>query len=101
SDMAVALRMARHVVTLSSWRLEADHRYPGPRVHRARDPHEAVALALRLAEAGPEPPASLADQPSLQDGVEKGRVVWHVEVAFSVDFPGPGDDLDRQNASTA
>ena len=30
---------------------------PGPRVHRARDPREAVALALRLAAAGPEPPA--------------------------------------------
>ena len=57
SEIGLALRMGRHVVTLSSWRLEADHRYPGPRVHRARDPREAVALALRLAEAGPEPPA--------------------------------------------
>jgi hypothetical protein len=57
SEIALALRMGRHVVTLNSWRLEAEHRYPGPRVHRARDPHEAVALALRLAEAGPEPPA--------------------------------------------
>ena len=50
SEIGLALRMGRHVVTLSSWRLESDHRQPGPRVHRARDPREAVALALRLAE---------------------------------------------------
>lgn len=57
SEIALALRMGRHVVTLSSWRLEAEHRLPGPRVHRARDPREAVAMALRLAESGPAQPA--------------------------------------------
>ena len=56
SEIGLALRMGRHVVTLSSWRLEADHRYPGPRVHRARDPREAVAMAIRLASAGADPP---------------------------------------------
>ena len=30
SEIGLALRMGRHVVTLSSWRLEADHRLPGP-----------------------------------------------------------------------
>jgi hypothetical protein len=57
SEIGLALRMGRHVVTLSSWRLEAEHRYPGPRVHRARDVREAAALALRLAQAGPQQPA--------------------------------------------
>jgi hypothetical protein len=57
SEIGLALRMGRHVVTLSSWRLESDHRLGGPRVHRARDPREAAAMALRLAQAGPDQPA--------------------------------------------
>ena len=57
SEIGLALRMGRHVVTLSSWRLESDHRMGGPRVHRARDPHDAVGLALRLAAEGPHEPA--------------------------------------------
>jgi uncharacterized protein (TIGR00725 family) len=57
SEIGLALRMGRHVVTLSSWRLESDHRLGGPRVHRAREPREAVALALRLARDGPANPA--------------------------------------------
>jgi uncharacterized protein (TIGR00725 family) len=56
SEIGLALRMGRHVVTLSSWRIESDHRLGGPRVHRARDPREAAARALRLAQAGPDPP---------------------------------------------
>jgi uncharacterized protein (TIGR00725 family) len=54
SEIGLALRMGRHVVTLSSWRVESDQRIGGPRTHRARDPHEATAIALRLASAGPE-----------------------------------------------
>ena len=54
SEIALALRMGRHVVTLASWRLESEHRLGGPRVHRARDPREAAAMALRLAQAGPD-----------------------------------------------
>jgi uncharacterized protein (TIGR00725 family) len=57
SEIGLALRMGRHVVTLGSWRVESEHRVGGPRVHRARDPREAVTLALRLAQAGPELPA--------------------------------------------
>jgi uncharacterized protein (TIGR00725 family) len=57
SEIGLALRMGRHVVTLSSWRLESDHRLGGPRVHRARDPREAAAMALRLAHVGPDQPA--------------------------------------------
>jgi uncharacterized protein (TIGR00725 family) len=57
SEIGLALRMGRHVVALSSWRVESDHRLGGPRVHRARDPREAAAMALRLAEAGPAQPA--------------------------------------------
>lgn len=57
SEIGLALRMGRHVVTLSSWRLESDHRLGGPRVHRARDPREAAALVIRLAQAGPDQPA--------------------------------------------
>jgi len=53
SEIGLALRMGRHVVTLSSWRVESTQRLGGPRVHRAKDPAEAVALALRLAQAGP------------------------------------------------
>jgi uncharacterized protein (TIGR00725 family) len=53
SEIALALRMGRHVVTLSSWRLESDHRIGGPRVHRAHDPREAAQLALQMAKAGP------------------------------------------------
>ena len=49
SEIGLALRMGRHVVALSSWRVESDHRIGGPYIHRARDPREAVALALRLA----------------------------------------------------
>ena len=56
SEIGLALRMGRHVVALSSWRLESDQRIGGARVHRARDPHEASALALRLARAGPVHP---------------------------------------------
>ncbi len=52
SEIGLALRMGRHVVTLSSWRVESEHRLGGPRVHRARDPREAVILALRLATEG-------------------------------------------------
>ena len=57
SEIGLALRMGRHVVTLASWRVESEHRLGGPRVHRARDPREAAAMALRLAQAGPEQPA--------------------------------------------
>jgi uncharacterized protein (TIGR00725 family) len=57
SEIGLALRMGRHVVTLSSWRLESELRFGGPRVHRARDPREAAALVLRLAQAGPARPA--------------------------------------------
>ena len=57
SEIGLALRMGRHVVALSSWRLESDQRMGGPRVHRARDPHSAAALALRLATEGPLEPA--------------------------------------------
>ncbi len=53
SEIGLALRMGRHVVALSSWRVESEHRLGGPRVHRARDPREAVAIALRLAVDGP------------------------------------------------
>jgi uncharacterized protein (TIGR00725 family) len=57
SEIGLALRMGRHVVTLASWRLESEHRLGGPRVHRARDPREAAAMVLRLAQAGPDQPA--------------------------------------------
>lgn len=57
SEIGLALRMGRHVVGLSSWRLESDHRMGGPRVHRASSPRDAVAIALRLAGEGPLPPA--------------------------------------------
>jgi uncharacterized protein (TIGR00725 family) len=57
SEIGLALRMGRHVVTLSSWRLEAEQRFGGPHVHRARDPREAASLVLRLAQAGPDQPA--------------------------------------------
>ncbi len=53
SEIGLALRMGRHVVALSSWRVESDQRLGGPRIHRAKDPREAVALALRLAAEGP------------------------------------------------
>ena len=48
SEIGLALRMGRSVVTLSSWRVESDHRLGGPRVHRANDPRESVAVAIRL-----------------------------------------------------
>ncbi|MGH2356933.1 MAG: TIGR00725 family protein [Candidatus Limnocylindria bacterium] len=57
SEIGLALRMGRHVVALSSWRVESEHRIGGPRVHRARDPREAAELALRLAKEGPLQPA--------------------------------------------
>jgi uncharacterized protein (TIGR00725 family) len=56
SEIGLALRMGRHVVTLASWRLESEHRLGGPRVHRARDPREAAHLALQLAKEGPATP---------------------------------------------
>jgi uncharacterized protein (TIGR00725 family) len=57
SEIGLALRMGRQVVTLSSWRVEADGRFGGPSIHRAKDPREAAALALRLAKEGPADPA--------------------------------------------
>jgi len=57
SEIGLALRMGRHVVTLRSWRVESEQRLGGPRVHRARDPREAADLALRLAREGPHAPA--------------------------------------------
>jgi uncharacterized protein (TIGR00725 family) len=57
SEIGLALRMGRSVVTLSSWRLESDHRLGGPRIHRARDPREAATVALRLAREGPDAPS--------------------------------------------
>lgn len=56
SEIGLALRMGRHVVTLSSWRVESDQRIGGPSVHRAKDPREAAALALRLAKERPAVP---------------------------------------------
>ena len=56
SEIGLALRMGREVVTLGSWRVESDQRIGGPRLHRARDPREAAQLALRLAKAGPVTP---------------------------------------------
>jgi uncharacterized protein (TIGR00725 family) len=56
SEIGLALRQGRHVVTLGSWRVESDQRMGGPRVHRARDPREAANLALRLAKDGPVRP---------------------------------------------
>ncbi|HEY6609335.1 MAG TPA: TIGR00725 family protein, partial [Candidatus Limnocylindria bacterium] len=53
SEIGLALRMGRQVVTLASWRIESDHRQGGPRVHRARDAREAAEVALRLAREGP------------------------------------------------
>jgi uncharacterized protein (TIGR00725 family) len=53
SEIGLALRQGRHVVTLSSWRLENDQRLGGPIVHRARDPREAALMAVRLAREGP------------------------------------------------
>lgn len=57
SEIGLALRMGRHVVGLSTWRLESDHRMGGPRVHRASGPGDAAAMALRLAGEGPRPPS--------------------------------------------
>jgi uncharacterized protein (TIGR00725 family) len=57
SEIGIALRMGRHVVALSSWRVDADARFGGPAIHRAKDPREAAALALRLAQEGPAEPA--------------------------------------------
>ncbi|MGZ8475025.1 MAG: TIGR00725 family protein [Candidatus Limnocylindria bacterium] len=57
SEIGLALRMGRHVVALSSWRVESEHRLGGPRVHRVRTPREAVELALRLAREGPLDPS--------------------------------------------
>ena len=57
SEIGLALRMGRQVVTLGSWRVESDQRMGGPRVHRARDPREAAALALQMAKDGPIRPA--------------------------------------------
>lgn len=56
SEIGLALRMGREVVALSSWRIEADVRFGGPRVHRVRDPREAAELALRFARQGPATP---------------------------------------------
>lgn len=53
SEIGMALRQGRHIVALSSWRVENEQPMGGPRIHRARDPREAAQLALRLAEAGP------------------------------------------------
>jgi len=57
SEIGLALRMGRHVVSLSSWRVESEHRLGGPRVHRARDPREATSMVVRLAQDGPDVPA--------------------------------------------
>jgi uncharacterized protein (TIGR00725 family) len=57
SEIGLALRMGRHVVTLSSWRLDSDQRFGGPQVHRAKDPRDVATLALRLAKDGPAPAA--------------------------------------------
>jgi uncharacterized protein (TIGR00725 family) len=48
SEIGLALRMGRSVVTLSSWHVESDQRLGGPRVHRAQNPHDATAAAMRL-----------------------------------------------------
>lgn len=57
SEIALALRMGREVVALSSWRIESEHRLGGPRVHRAHNPREATEMALRLAQTGRQAPA--------------------------------------------
>ena len=49
TEIAIALRMGRHVVGLGSWRLEPSQRVAGPQLHQAREPREAASLAMRLA----------------------------------------------------
>lgn len=56
SEIGMALRQGRHVVALSSWRVESEQRMGGARIHRARDPREAAQIALRLAADGPVRP---------------------------------------------
>ena len=55
SEIGLALRQGREVVTLSSWRLESDQRIAGPQVHRAHTPREAVQLVLSLRRAATSP----------------------------------------------
>lgn len=57
SEIGLALRMGRHVVTLGSWRIESDQRFGGPWIHRARTPRDAAELAMKLAVSGPAAPA--------------------------------------------
>lgn len=57
SEIGLALRMGRDVVTLSSWRIESDQRLGGPKLHRASGPRDAAEAALRFARAGPNEPA--------------------------------------------
>lgn len=52
SEIGLALRMGRHVVALSSWRVESEQRIGGPRVRRAYDAREAAQPGLRLAKEG-------------------------------------------------
>jgi uncharacterized protein (TIGR00725 family) len=52
SEIGLALRQGREVVTLSSWRLESDQRIAGPQVHRVHTPREAVQLVLSLVRTG-------------------------------------------------
>ena len=90
SEIGLALRMGRHVVTLSSWRVESDQRLGGPQVHRAKDPRDAAALALRLAKEGPAPGRlGQSTEPSLLQLEELTRVVGHLDERIAIDLPGP------------
>ena len=114
SEIGLALRMGRHVVTLSSWRLESDQRFGGPRVHRAKDPRDAAALALRLAKEGPS--AACVGRPRwpFDDGATEPLSTspfcavcgvpknWsgsygHVQDAVAADRELPCEDLDRRD----
>ena len=53
SEIGMALRQGRHVVALSSWRMESDQRMGGPRMYPASNPRDAAELVLRLALQGP------------------------------------------------
>jgi hypothetical protein len=86
--------MGRSVVTLSSWRLESDHRRGGPRIHRANDSREADPIIASCQGTAAIDLNWLVDETSLQEVIELVGVVRHVEIALAADLPGPRDDLD-------
>lgn len=71
SEIGLALRQGRHVVTLLSWRVESHQRTRGSAVYPADGPTQAVESAMALVRPGPTGESSASREQARGDSAER------------------------------